>query len=709
VESGLRHDLGTALARNRYILFLALLVASVFLAYSPTFTNGFVYDDVHLIQQNPLVTEHRWLEIWRQDLWADTGRWMVSSYYRPLVASCFALEFLVYGENSAGYHLDNLILHCVAMILLFLVANDVFARKKRAALAAFLAAAFYALHPANTQVVYWISARGELLVAIGILLGMYSVKRDGPLALLAMPVSAFLALFSKETGVLYFVLVPLYYYSFHARGRGLRRIALRLSSLIPVLVLYFVLRFQAVPPSLPPTSDSSFWTASDGVHTRLLTVPSIWGYYLLRALFPFFLNFETGIRLFDSPWNWQFLAGTLSVVLTAFLVVRFRRGRVFRWAFLFWLLSLLPVLNIFVAMFESGMEHYLYLPLIALAILVAYTLPTNRVSTSLAVLVFASFAVTVFLRGSVWRDEITLWSDAVSKTNVGCRQGWIRSRVNLANAFCRLPLEGAEERETLDAAEELYREVADRHPEYGYAWRGLGEVSLRRKRFEEAETRFRKAIEHRPQDYRIWTRLGGALLAQGKRMEAREVCERAIAIEPGYPPAVMTLTTIHMLEGDYKEADEVLGRVDRAWFDVFPFATALEVAIDVARGRQVVSDSTELGRIALALDGAGLYADEARVLEILFERGIDADALYRLAMIKIVQLNEEEQGTYYLREGLERFPDDVRFMRSMAVAYERRNEKEKAAELLERVLQLFPNHPDAAAIESHVTRLRADR
>ncbi|MEJ2722436.1 MAG: tetratricopeptide repeat protein [bacterium] len=609
---------------RRHLFLWTLLLVGVFVAYSPTFTNGFVYDDIDLILKNPQITGHHWLDLWQDDLWAETIRGISSNYYRPLVSSSLALEYLIYGPHSLGFHIDNLLLHCITLILLFLLARDVFAKNRKLGIPAFLATAIYALHPANTQTVYWISARGDLFVTIGILLGMNCIVRKGRLATLGMAFSGFLALFSKETGV------------------------------------------------------------------------------------PFFLNFETGIHLFHSPTDWQFLAGIASVMLTIVLVIRFRNTRLFRWAFLFWFLSLVIFLNIFVATFESGMEHYLYLPLVALAILAAYALPLNRVSVPLFTIVLVAFAATVFARGAVWRDDVSLWSDAVSKTDVNCRQGWARSRLALARTYFRLASDGVDEDENLDRAQTLYREVADRRPEFGYAWSGLGDIALKRYDYDLAKRYFQAAVERRPQDFRVWGRLGLVSLAKRDFAGSKEACEKALALKQGYTPALITLAMVHMTEGNYAEAERIIDGVGRSGLELYPNARAIKTAVDLANGKPAGRDPAELAKTARFLDHMMLYADEARVLEALrASNAIDSDMLYRLAMINFVELRDEEKGFQLLGEGLSRFPNDLRFIRGMAIAYEKRGENNKAADLLERVLQVSPNHPDAAAIKEHVKTLRA--
>ena len=77
-------------------LFGALgLFALVFLVYWPAIRGQFVWDDLLIVQKNPLVTgEFRFHSIWFQTDF-------------PLTTVAFWLEWLAWGKNPVGYHLIN--------------------------------------------------------------------------------------------------------------------------------------------------------------------------------------------------------------------------------------------------------------------------------------------------------------------------------------------------------------------------------------------------------------------------------------------------------------------------------------------------------------------------------------------------------------------------------------------------------------------------
>jgi hypothetical protein len=68
----------------------------------------------------------------------------------------------IYGTGSAGYHVTNLILHVVNVLLAFLLFQNLTGAAGRSAFVAGL----FALHPLHVESVAWISERKDVLSAL---------------------------------------------------------------------------------------------------------------------------------------------------------------------------------------------------------------------------------------------------------------------------------------------------------------------------------------------------------------------------------------------------------------------------------------------------------------------------------------------------------------------------------------------------------------
>ena len=91
--------------------FIIILVAAV---YGTTLTHGFVWDDNNVIVQNPLLENLG--NIPRFFLSEDMAMGP-TGYYRPLTYISFALDRALWGLNPAGFHLTNLVLHILVVLL----------------------------------------------------------------------------------------------------------------------------------------------------------------------------------------------------------------------------------------------------------------------------------------------------------------------------------------------------------------------------------------------------------------------------------------------------------------------------------------------------------------------------------------------------------------------------------------------------------------
>jgi len=125
----------------------ALLVAAVAaIAYLPSLWGVFHFDDYNVIVNYPTV--HSWDALFER---AGLG-------VRPLLKASYTLNWTLGG----GFSLLNIALHAMNAVLLFLIGDQLF-RNRRAAL---IAALLFALHPAATEAVTYISGRSSSLMAV---------------------------------------------------------------------------------------------------------------------------------------------------------------------------------------------------------------------------------------------------------------------------------------------------------------------------------------------------------------------------------------------------------------------------------------------------------------------------------------------------------------------------------------------------------------
>jgi Flp pilus assembly protein TadD len=133
---------------------LVLAVVTV-LAFQGVRGNGFLmYDDIDYVQQNRQV---------QQGVTMHSIEWAFTTFYaanwHPLTWISHMVDWNLYGKSPGGHHLTNVYLHAANAILLFLLLLYMTGLLGRAAIVAFL----FALHPAHVESVAWVAERKDVL------------------------------------------------------------------------------------------------------------------------------------------------------------------------------------------------------------------------------------------------------------------------------------------------------------------------------------------------------------------------------------------------------------------------------------------------------------------------------------------------------------------------------------------------------------------
>jgi len=136
---------------------LGLLILATFIVYADALSNLFVdWDDIEYIKDNPYINMSSLKGI------ANIFTSVYYYNYHPLTTLSWALEFKLFGLNPFYYHLDNVLLHLINVVLVF---NFVKKLCKRFEIS-IIVAALFALHPMHVESVSWISERKDLLYAL---------------------------------------------------------------------------------------------------------------------------------------------------------------------------------------------------------------------------------------------------------------------------------------------------------------------------------------------------------------------------------------------------------------------------------------------------------------------------------------------------------------------------------------------------------------
>ena len=112
------------------------------------------------LDDNIYVTENSMVKQWRSP---ETVKWALLSGYpgtfHPLALLAHLRDVTLFGLDPFWHHLENVVLHLLNCVLLFLFLRGATGAVWRSA----VAAAVWGLHPLNVEPVSWVSSRKDLL------------------------------------------------------------------------------------------------------------------------------------------------------------------------------------------------------------------------------------------------------------------------------------------------------------------------------------------------------------------------------------------------------------------------------------------------------------------------------------------------------------------------------------------------------------------
>ncbi len=147
----------------------SLLFAAALAAYGNAFFGSFQFDDFNVIvRQGAVHTLGAW--------------WDSMPGIRPLLKLSYALSWSAGGGGTYAFHAVNIMLHAANVLLVWQVLRTLFERMGVAGegFAAFAAALLFALHPAHTEAVTYLSGRSSSMMAFFYLASLLAYLRAAP-------------------------------------------------------------------------------------------------------------------------------------------------------------------------------------------------------------------------------------------------------------------------------------------------------------------------------------------------------------------------------------------------------------------------------------------------------------------------------------------------------------------------------------------------
>ena len=542
----------------RYAHFItasALLLLLSLAAYGPALDGELVWDD----EAHVTKPELRSLDgLWR--IWSDPR---ATQQYYPLTHSAFWLQYQLWGENTTGYHVVNLMLHLISALLVWAVL------RRLAVPGAMLAMAVFALHPVHVESVAWISELKNTLSGVFYLAALLMYLHFDPPSeqsqatrrwwRYCLAFALFLcALLSKTvTASLPAALLLIYWWK-----QGGLRWRRQVAPLVPWLVVGASMGLMTawVERHLIGASGAEF--AYSWVERGLIAGRVFW-FYLGKLLWPSELIFiYPRFRIDASTW-WQYLFPIAALVLLAAAWSWRRRiGRGPVTALLFFGGTLVPALgfvDVYPFRFSFVADHFQYLASLGIITVVcsAMAVGIERIGSSVktAGLIAGGLLVVVlaFLswrQSGIYSDPVTLWLDTTER-NPDCFIG-----------FNNLGLRYTEQGRYAEAVQ-AYESAIVAKPDLSVAHFNLGGVHSKLGRHVEAIESYQAALAIDPELAQASYNMGIAYGVLDQPSEAAAAFRSAIAVVPDFVDAHHNLAVAYAKLGKNSEAISELETVLR--------------------------------------------------------------------------------------------------------------------------------------------------
>lgn len=547
---------------NRALLPGLLIAAVAAAAYLPSLGNGFVEwdDQVYVYESEGLaLTGPAFIR------WAFTA--VVSSNWHPFTMLVYGALYRLFGLDPAGYHLANLVLHALNTFLVFVLAMKLLGlalvgEKKGGVLAGAAMAAFaFGLHPQHVESVAWVSELKDVLCGAFFLLSVIAYIRwsqGGGRALFhALSIFFFvLALLSKPMAVtLPVVLLILDYYPL----RRLEAAGSIKKALMEKLSFFLLAAAGALATIWAQSGDKAMASlVQSPLGERMDVAVRGAAFYLKKLFVPVDL-----VPFYVRPLEGEFFNHAFWISLAVFVVISaacvLLKSRAPKAAWLYYLVTLFPVIGLVQVSDMAAADRYSYLPSLGPVILISgvaasFAVNRRRVLSLIAVSIplAALLGFLTVKQISVWKDTVSLWTKEIS----------------------------------------VYPTV-QAYMKRAKAYESAG-------RFEEAAADYTVVIENADRDLPVLlARRAGAYLKAGYADMAIEDYSLALRLDPGNAQARLGRAAVFMGRGEYRSAAAELERVRELAPGnaavIFNLGVAYDRAGEKEKGLGLIREAESLG------------------------------------------------------------------------------------------------------------------
>jgi len=456
--------------------FLFFLIGFIIYGQTLFFNLTYLDDQALLIDNAPILRDFKNIgRVFSDDVFLSTPKF----YYRPLMNMSLMMDFSVAGNSFFIFHLVNIIIHLLAVSLIYLLLGRLKYRK----ILAFWLALFFLIHPVLVPAVAWIPGRNDSLLAVFVLAAFISflnfIERPRLISYLLYFLFFLAALLTKENAVFLPLLIIFYSFAIEKAKISKQDKWLLICISAAAIFTWFLMRSLAI--------SGSAYSIKAVAASAFNNSPAIF-LFIGKIIWPF--NLSVMPILADSKIIYGLI--TAFLIFLALFFSRRKRNNFIIFGLGWFLLFIFPsFIQPNLTEVPDFLEHRLYLPIIGLLIVLAEidwikNLDfRKRLVKICLLLVFLLFGFLNINHSLNFKDSFTFWNLAAHSSP--------HSPLAQLNLGVIYYFKGDNLR-----AQNYYDKALALNPALAMAHNNLGVIYMDQKKFLQAEEEFRQELEVNP-------------------------------------------------------------------------------------------------------------------------------------------------------------------------------------------------------------------
>jgi tetratricopeptide (TPR) repeat protein len=497
------------------ILAICVFLAAItWLVFGQTLRHEFInYDDDKYVYENAEVTAHFTLH---GTVWAFTHSH--ANNWHPLTWISHMLDYQLFGLKAGGHHFTNVLLHTIAVLLLFLVLCQMTGSIWRSA----FVAALFAIHPLRVESVAWVAERKDVLSGVFFMLTLgaylrYARQQTLVRYLIVALLFAF-GLMSKPMLVTVpFVLLLLDYWPLQRQWSWRRLIVEK----IPLLALSAASCLVTLSAQKDLITSIERLPVAQRIGNALISCVT----YMHQMAWPTRLAVFYPYHLTSFFSAEVILAALLLIAITIVAIIARRKFPYIIIGWFWYLIMLVPVIGVVQVGIQAHADRYTYLPEIGLSILATWMMVDlaaawrfpRKILGAAAVIIISVLVWRASFQASYWRDSEEIWRHTLAVTANNSI-----AHNNLGNALLQ--------KNKIDEAMAQFQQAAEISPHDTDVQNSLGNALFRNGKVVDAITHYRIALQLQPNNAEVRNNLGNALFHTGQIDEAITYFQSALQL-----------------------------------------------------------------------------------------------------------------------------------------------------------------------------------